>query len=104
MDDVAFEREFVVYGTDQIESRYILTPSLMQKIMAFKKRSKRELGLSFFNANITIAIHTNEEPFKPSILHSLLNYTIAMEQIETLHLATSLVEELKLNQKLWSKT
>jgi len=103
MDNVEFEKAFVVYATDQIESRYILTPSLMQKLLNFKKRSKQNLSISFVGGNIYMAIEYNKDLFEPSVFHSLLKYKIAMEYIETLHLAIGIVEELKLNEKLWSK-
>ncbi len=50
-----------------------------------------------------MAIEYNDDMFEPSLFRSLLNYKIAMEYVATLHLATGVVEELKLNQKLWSK-
>ena len=104
MDNVAFEKEFVVYGTDQIEARYILSPSLMDKLLHFKKRSKHPLSISFVGGNVYLAIAYNKDLFEPSVFHSLLKYKIAMEYITTLHLAVGIVEELQLNQKLWSKT
>jgi len=104
MDNVAFEEEFVVYATDQIEARYILSPSLMQKLLVFKHRSKHPLSISFVGGSIYLAIAYNKDLFEPSVFHSLLKYKIAMEYISTLHLAVGIVEELKLNQKLWSKT
>ena len=103
MDSVAFEEEFVVYSNDQIEARYILTPVLMQKLLNYKKRSKHPVYVSFTSKNIHIAIEYNRDLFEPSIFHSLLKYKIAMEYVSTLHLAIGIVEELKLNQKLWSK-
>jgi len=103
MDSVAFEKEFVVYSNDQIEARYILTHTLMQKLLNYKKRSKHPVYVSFTSKNIHIAIEYNKDLFEPSIFHSLLKYKIAMEYVSTLHLAIGIVEELKLNQKLWSK-
>ena len=103
MDNVEFEKEFVVYGTDQVEARYILSHTLMQKIVNFKKRSKHPLSISFKGGNIYMAIEYNKDLFEPSVFHSLLKYKIAMEYVNTLHLAIGIVEELKLNQKLWSK-
>ncbi|MDF1884005.1 DUF3137 domain-containing protein [Sulfurimonas sp. SAG-AH-194-C21] len=103
MDNVAFEKEFVVYGTDQVEARYILSHTLMEKILSFKKRSDHPVSLSFRGGKIYMAIEYNKDLFEPSVFHSLLKYKIAMEYVETLHLAIGIVEELKLNQKLWSK-
>jgi len=103
MDNIAFEEEFVVYGSDQIEARYILTHSLMQKLLHYKKRTGEKLYVSFNQKNIYLAIDYNRDLFEPSVFHSLLKYKIAMEYVKTLHLAIGIVEELKLNQKLWSK-
>jgi hypothetical protein len=103
MDDPEFEREFVVYSSDQIEARYILTHALMKKLLNYKKRTKQDIFVSFTNKNIHLAIAYNKDLFEPSVFSSLLNYKIAMEYVQTLHLATGIVEELKLNTKLWSK-
>ncbi len=103
MDNVAFEKEFVVYSNDQIEARYILTHTLMSKLLNFKKKSKHPLYISFLGGKIYMAIEYNKDLFEPSVFHSLLEYKIAMEYIQTLHLALGIVQELQLNQKLWSK-
>lgn len=103
MDSPDFEKEFVVYGSDQIEARYILTPTLMEKILHYKKHSGHPVYVSFSGRNIFMAIEYNKDLFEPAIFNSLLEYKVAMEYIKTLHLSLGIVEELKLNQKLWSK-
>ena len=103
MDDPNFEKKFVVYSTDQVEARYILSPTLMQKLLIYEKRSHHPLYVSFRYGKIYMALEYNEDLFEPSVFHSLLKYKIAMEYVSTLHLAIGVVEELKLNQKLWSK-
>ena len=103
MDNIEFEKKFVVYSTDQVEARYILSHTLMEKLLLFSKKSKHPLHISFVGKFIHMAIEYNKDLFEPSIFHSLLEYKIAMEYVKTLHLAIGIVEELKLNQKLWSK-
>jgi hypothetical protein len=103
MDDVEFEKEFVVYSTDQIEARYILSPSLMKKLLTFKKKSKHPIHISFIGSHIYMAIEYNKDLFEPTVFSSLLDYKVAMEYVQTLHLAIGIVKELKLNEKLWSK-
>ena len=103
MDHPEFEKEFVVYATDQIEARYILSHSLMQKLLLFKIRSKHPLHISFVGQSINLAIEYNKDLFEPSVFRSLLDYKIAMQYVQTLHLCIGIIEELKLNQKLWSK-
>ncbi|MCW8894853.1 MAG: DUF3137 domain-containing protein [Sulfurimonas sp.] len=103
MDDPEFEKEFVVYSTNQVEARYILSSSLMKKLLAFKHKSKHPVHISFIGGQIHMAIEYNKDLFEPAIFSSLLEYKVAMEYVKTLHLAIGIVQELKLNQKLWSK-
>ena len=103
MDNPEFEREFVVYGSDQIEARYILNHTLMQRLIEFKKRSKHKIYISFVSSKIYIAIDYGKDLFEPAVFKTLLDYKVAMEYVKTLHLCVGIVEELKLNQKLWSK-
>jgi len=101
MDNNAFEKEFVVYGSDQIEARYILSHSLMKRLLVFKNKAKKPVYISFIGNHIHIAIDYSKDLFEPSVFHSLLEYKVAMDYVETLHLSLGVVEELKLNQKLW---
>lgn len=103
LDDPEFEKKFVVYGNDPIEARYILTHSMMKRIVEFQKKISHPLFISFVHNHIHIAIATQKDLFEPSLFTSLLDYKQAMEYVNTLNNTIGLVEELKLNEKLWSK-
>lgn len=103
LDNPEFEKEFVVYSNDQIESRYILTPSLMERILEFQKKSTHDIYLSFIQDHIHIAIDYKKDLFEPTIFRTLINKQLAQEYVSSLHLAVSVVKELNLNQKLWKK-
>ena len=103
MDDPAFEKQFVVYSSDQIEARYILTHSMMKRLLDFKRRSSVPLYVSFSNKQIYLALEYNKDLFEPTIFSSLLEYSLIKEYVTTLQLATGIIHELKLNEKLWSK-
>lgn len=103
LDDPEFEKQFVVYGNDPIEARYILTHSMMQRIVDFQKKIPHPLFISFVQNHIHVAINTGKDLFEPSVFTSLLEYKQAMEYVNTLHYTIGLIEELKLNEKLWSK-
>jgi len=104
MDDPSFEKKFVVYATDQIEARYILTHSLMQRILKLKNKTGSPLYVSFTNNKLYLAIEYNKDLFEPTIFSSLLQYKNAVDYAKTLHLAFNIVQDLKLNEKLWSKS
>jgi hypothetical protein len=103
LDDPEFEKAFVVYGNDPIEVRYILSHSMMKRILEFQKKITHPLFVSFVHNHIHIGIGTKKDLFEPAVFTSLLDFKQAMEYINTLRYTIGLVEELKLNEKLWSK-
>lgn len=103
LDNPEFEKKFVVYGNDAIEARYILTHSMMQQILDFQRKLTAPLSISFVHNHIHIAIDTRKDLFEPAILTSLLDYKQTMEYINTLRYTIGIIDELKLNEKLWSK-
>ncbi len=103
MDDPAFEKSFVVYGSDQIEAHYILTHTMMQRILKLKKETGSKIYVSFNGEKVMIAIDYDKDLFEPTVFSSLLSIEQAMSYIRTLRSSIGVVEELKLNEKLWSK-
>jgi hypothetical protein len=103
MDDVEFEKRFVVYSDDQIEARYILSHSIMKKLTDFERKFGHPLYISFVRNHIHMAIYYDKDMFEPTIFSSLMDYKTAMEYVETLHLVAGIIEELKLNERIWSK-
>jgi hypothetical protein len=103
MEDPDFEREFVVYGGDQIEARYILSTSLMRRIYEYKNKTKKTMYLSFLNDKIYVALSYTKNLFEPKLFKSLLDFGVIQEYYEDLSYAAGLVEELNLNTRIWSK-
>ena len=103
MDDPAFEKAFVVYGSDQIEARYILTHTMMERLLKLKKDTGSDIFVAFKGEKILIAIDYKKDLFEPTVFSSLLSIEQAMDYIRTLKSTIGIVEELKLNEKLWSK-
>lgn len=103
LDHVEFEKLFVVYGEDQIESRYILSPSLMEKIVQFHNKVEKALYLSFIDGKLYMAIPYTKPLFEPILNRSLLDFKMIQSYFELLEMILSVVNEFKLNEKLWSK-
>jgi len=103
MDNDQFEREFVVYSSDQVEARYILTPMMMERLLDFKKKSIHPIYISFIDDCIHIIIDNEKNNFEATLFRSVLDYDIAFEYILNIHLASSLIKNLKLNEKLWGE-
>lgn len=103
MDNPEFEKEFVVYSDNQIEARYILSHSMMKRLLEYKQKTKHNIYVSFVQNHLHLAIEYNKDLFEPTVFTSLLDEELTKEYIYNLELSVSLVEELKLNEKLWSK-
>jgi hypothetical protein len=104
LEDPEFERLFAVYGTDQIEARYILSTSLMQRLVELQKKVQRELRVSFVDDNVYIAISSkNKNLFEPRIFRSLVNFQPILEYFETLQMMIGIVEDLNLNRRIWKQ-
>ena len=103
MDSPAFEREFKVYSEDPVEAHYLLTPVIMEKLVALRKKADAPVYLSFRFDRLFIAIENGGNWFEPTLFKSLLSIDVFKSYIENLNLILSIVEELNLNRRIWSK-
>jgi len=101
LEDPEFEELFVVYGEDQVEARYILSTSLMKRIVDFKKKTNKEIHLSFVGSKVFVAISYKKDLFEPKIFTSLLDFQQINEYYNDLRLAIDIVEDLNLNTRIW---
>ncbi|MEH2434457.1 MAG: DUF3137 domain-containing protein [Nostoc sp.] len=102
LEDPEFAKLFTVYGDDQIEARYVLSTSLMDKIVSFRKKTNRNVYISFVDDMIYIAI---EEPvenniFEPNLFTNMLSFAPLREYFETLNLMLGIVEDLNLDRRI----
>jgi DNA-binding transcriptional LysR family regulator len=103
LEDPDFEEEFVVYGTDQVEARYILSPALMQRMLALRRQTGAELFFSFTNGEMHLAIADGKDRFRPSLFRSVLDRDTLRTFADELLFALDLVETLNLNTRIWTK-
>jgi len=103
LEDPVFEKEFVVYGDDQVEARYILTPALMQRIVNFKRKWNTTVYLSFRDSKVYIAIRMFKNLFELRLLKPATDYSYIENNLRFLTLLTEIVEDLNLNTRIWTK-
>ena len=100
MEDVEFEKLFVVYGTDQVESRYVLSPSLMQRMVEFKNKTGKNLYFSFVGSKVMLAIPYSKNLFEPNYSKSILDFDQVKPYFEDLTLILGIADELNLNTRI----
>jgi len=102
LEDPEFEKMFVVYGDDQVESRYVLSTSLMQRIVAFRKKTGRPVYLSFVGSQVFVAIPYRKGLFEPAVFSRISDFKAVEHYFDDLQLALSIVDDLNLNTRVWS--
>jgi len=72
--DPVFEKAFEAYSTDQVEARYLLTPTFMQRLVDLEASVKgKNIRFGFFDGKLTIVIETKNRFESGSMLTSLLS-------------------------------
>ncbi len=100
LESVDFHKKYTVYSTDQIEARYILTSSMIERLLnlEFTFRAKYIRG-SFKDNKLILIIHTNRDMlemgsnFKEA---KLKTFTQLFEEIVSI---LKIIDQLKLDEK-----
>ncbi|NPD44637.1 MULTISPECIES: DUF3137 domain-containing protein [unclassified Lentimicrobium] len=103
LENKEFAKTFLVHSTSQIEARYILTPKLMESLLHVNEVFKLPMHLSFIGEKVYLAIMFSKELFEPSIWKSGLNMKELNKLYQLLNLNKTIIEEMDLNTRIWTK-
>lgn len=103
LENPEFEKEFVVYSTSGQQARYILSPSFMEALLAFRRKNGRDIHVSFVNSNVHLALSTGKDHFEPWLFKSILNPELIRGFVDDLRSLLGIVDDLNLNTRIWSK-
>lgn len=103
LENPEFEKLFVVYSSDQVESRYILTPAIMEAMVHLHKRFDGDIYFSFVGSRVYFAKGFSTSLFEPNIFRSGVNFADVKEMFDLFGMISVLVQELNLNTRIWTK-
>lgn len=103
LEDPEFENYYAVYSTDETEARYILSPSLMERLVAFRKKMNAGVQMSFIGNNLYLAVPMRQNLFEPRLRKSVKDFTDIEEYYKQIEFCTSIADELNLNTRIWTK-
>lgn len=85
LEDPRFTQNFIVYGTDQVEARYVLSASLMESVVALKEKFHCPIFMSFQDKQMYLAVKNENGLFSfPSgRLYSMAIVEELAHEIET---------------------
>lgn len=101
LEDFIFNKEFQVIGEDQVESRYKLTTSLMQRMLDYKLKINKKVAFSLVDNWLYVSIPTNVNLFEASITKPITDKAFIRSSFDYFQLLTGLVNDLDLNTKIW---
>lgn len=102
LESSEFENKFVVYSSDQVEARYILTPSFMERLAKLQDLMGEETSYSFVDTNIYVAVPIRDALFEPKVFSSN-SYATLGDYYNTVHIIFDIIDELNLNLRIWTK-
>ena len=103
MENPDFEKVFDVFSTNQIEARYLITPSMMERMLKLDSNFKKGVTISFRNSTILVAIPDSKNRFEADVWSSLNDMSILKSDFAVLQSLLDIVNELNLNTRIWSK-
>lgn len=104
LENTEFCETFVTYSTDQVEARYILTPSMMEKLCELDNQTKYTISVSFTNSYVFIAFPLTKDYFEPPVFKSLLDPKFLEEDLSIITFMYGIIRELDLNTRIWGKS
>lgn len=103
LEDPEFEKYFAVYGTDAVEARYILSPSFMERLLTYRKKTDAQIQCSFVDNHLYIAVPYALNLFEPSVRKTVMNPQDVLKIYNSVKFCTDIVHELDLNTRVWTK-
>ncbi len=103
LENTEFEKLFVVYSSDQVEARYILTPAIMESMVHLHQRFDGDIYFSFVGTRVYFAKGFSTALFEPNIFRSGVNFADVKEMFDLFGMISVLIQELNLNTRIWTK-
>ena len=100
-EDIDFDNRFNVYTKNQVEARYLLTPSFMERLKSVETSfGTKGIKCSFFEDTIMLAIPTNKDLFELGSLYCPIQKSKEIaktyDQIKSIQ---NMIKHFKLNEK-----
>ncbi len=102
LENPEFEKIFSVYGSSQQEARYILTPVMMEAMSHVQQTYKLKMSFSFVGDKVYCAIPFSRDMFEPRIGKGV-DYRDIEEMYMLFSLIETIVKEMNLNTRIWTK-
>jgi hypothetical protein len=100
LEDKAFEKIFEVYSSDQVEARYLLTPTFMERLKRLNLSHDGVVRAAFVGQKIFIALPYDKNLFEVNLFKDAYDISQYRAILRDLRDALAVVDTLKLDQNI----
>ena len=102
LEDVAFEKNFDVFTNDEVDARYLITPTFMERIKNLELAFKADkIKCAFYNKWLIIALSTKKDLFSIcSLTKPICDNNQYFQMYEEIESIIKLIDYFKLDQKI----
>lgn len=99
LEDPLFEKEFDVFSTDQIESRYLLNTAFMERLQQLAKSFDGEIQCAFFRNRLILFLPNRRSRFQMRSIFDSAHFSAEFSQLNReMKQLFAIIEVLKLNE------
>ncbi|QYJ78744.1 DUF3137 domain-containing protein [Shewanella acanthi] len=99
LEDPLFEKEFDVFSTDQIESRYLLNTAFMDRLQQLAKYFEGNIQCAFFRNRLIIFLPNRRSRFQAQSIFNGASFASEFSQLNReMKQLFAIIEVLKLNE------
>ena len=104
LEDPVFEKKFEVYSTDQVEARYLLTPSFMERLLElsdiFSEYGRGVIQCSFYMNKLLLMIPSSKNRFEVGSIYQPATFVDDINDIlKEMAVIFQIIDILKLERK-----
>jgi len=103
LENPQFEQRFDVYSDDEVEARYLLSPSTMERLVRLDGRFRHGITASFHRSCIVVAIPDSTDHFEAGLWRSVRRTDRLEREFDTIRTLRGIVSDLDLDTRIWSK-
>jgi hypothetical protein len=103
LENEDFNNAFDVKTSDDIKARYILSSSMMERLLKFKSKHPQKVEISFVHSRMYIALSSGRNYFEPKLFETM-DKKQAKVVYDDLIFFFGMVEDFDLNTRIWSKS
>jgi Protein of unknown function (DUF3137) len=103
LEDPRFEALFDAHGSDPVEARYVLTPRLMERLVALRGLLGHPVYAAFDRGRVYVAIDRGEGSFDAIAYGGARAWEEIRGYAALAGAARDIVQELELNTRIWTK-